>query len=222
VGTYLQEEIKAEALTRNLFGFTRFLETVALCNGQEINYVNIASDCGVAARTVESYFGILNDTLIGFSVQPFLSTVKRKAVTRAKYFIFDVGVVNTLNRRGKIEFKSELFGRAFEHFIALELRAFLGYNNIDLPLQYWRSTSHLEVDFIIGNQLAIEVKGTDLVGDKHLKSLRALKEENLIKTYGVVSLDTQDRVTHDGITIWSWKSFLEKLWSGKLIDHSLG
>jgi predicted AAA+ superfamily ATPase len=217
VGTYLQEEIKAEALTRNLSGFTRFLETVALCNGQEINYANIASDCGVAVRTVEAYFGILNDTLVGFPIRSFLSTTKRKAITRAKYFIFDIGVVNILTQRGEIEYRSELFGRAFEHFIALELRAFLDYKHIDLPIQYWRSVSHFEVDFIIGNQLAIEVKGTDLVTDKHLKSLRALKEENLIQHYGIVSLDTKDRVTHDGIMIWSWQSFLEKLWGGQLV-----
>ncbi len=217
VGTYLQEEIKAEALTRNLSGFIRFLEVVALCNGEEIHYANIASDCGVAVRTVESYFGILNDTLIGFSVPPFLSTTKRKAITRAKYFLFDIGVVNALTHRGHVQYKSELFGRLFEHFIALELRAFLSYGQIEYLLQYWRSTSHFEVDFIIGNRLAIEIKGTDLVTDKHLKGLRALKEEGLIHTYGVVSLDPNDRITTDGIHIWSYRSFLQKLWTGHLM-----
>jgi predicted AAA+ superfamily ATPase len=214
VGTYLQEEIKAEALTRNLSGFVRFLEVVALCNGEEINYANISSDCGVAARTLEAYFGILDDTLIGFSVQPFLSTTKRKALTRAKYFLFDIGVVNSLARRGYVEPKSELFGRLFEHFIALELRAFLAYHFIDLPLQYWRSTSHFEVDFIIGNKLAIEVKSTDLVTDKHLKGIRALKEEGLVQTHAVISLDPHERQTMDGIHIWPWENFLKKLWSG--------
>lgn len=212
VGTYLQEEIKAEALTRNLSGFIRFLEVVALSNGEEINYANIASDCGIAVRTIEAYYGILNDTLIGFSVPPFLATTKRKAITRGKYYLFDIGVVNSLTRRGRVEFKSELFGRAFEHFIALELRAFIAYCNIDLPLEYWRSTSHFEVDFIIGTKLALEVKGTDLVANKHLKGLRALKEEGLIQHYAVVSLDTTDRVTPDGIHIYSYKSFLAKLW----------
>jgi len=220
VGTYLQEEVKAEALTRNLSGFIRFLEVVALCNGEEINYANIASDCGVPARTLEAYFGILDDTLIGFSIPPFLATKKRKAITRSKYFLFDIGVVNSLTLRGQIELKSELFGRAFEHFIALELRAFLIYQQIHLPLQYWRSSSHFEVDFIIGNKLAIEVKATDLVKDKHLKSLRAFKEEGLVKNYGVVSLDLHERLTDDGITIWPWRQFLNKLWSGEIIKLS--
>lgn len=217
VGTYLQEEIRAEALTRNLAGFARFLEVIALCNGEEINHFNISSDCGVAVRTVESYIDILNDTLIGFSVPPFLSTTKRKAISRAKYYLFDIGIVNSLTHRGRVEYKSELFGRAFEHFIALELRAFLSYRRINSPLQYWRSLSHFEVDFVIGDQLALEVKGTDLVTDKHLKGLRALKEEGLMKQYGVVSLDLNDRITDDGIYIWSLPSFLKKLWSNELL-----
>lgn len=217
IGTYLQEEIKAEALTRNLAGFIRFLEVVALSNGQEINYANISSDCGVAVRTIESYFGILNDTLIGFPILPFLASTKRKAITRSKYYLFDIGIVNSLARRGKVELKSELFGRLFEHFIALELRAFISYNRLELPLQYWRSTSQFEVDFILGNKLAIEVKGTELVSDKHLKGIRALKEEGMIQSYCVVSLDLNERITDDGITILPWELFLKKLWSSQLI-----
>lgn len=211
VGTYLQEEIKAEALTRNLSGFIRFLEVVALCNGEEINYANIASDTGVGARTLEAYFGILNDTLIGFAITPFLATTKRKAITRSKYFLFDIGVVNSLSKRGYVELKSELFGRLFEHFIALELRAFLSYNRIQMPLQYWRSTSHFEVDFIIGNKIAIEVKGSDLITDKHLKGVRALKEEGLIEEYIVVSLDPNVRITSDGIHILPWALLIDFL-----------
>ncbi|MFT3742264.1 MAG: AAA family ATPase [Gammaproteobacteria bacterium] len=217
VGTYLQEEIQAEALTRNLSGFIRFLEVVALCNGEEISHTNISSDCGVSIRTLEGYFGILDDTLLGFSVKPFLATTKRKAITRSKYFLFDIGVVSSLTQRGQVELKSELFGRVFEHFIALELRAFLAYHFIRAPLQYWRSTSHFEVDFVIGDKLALEVKGTDLVMDKHLKGIRALKEEGLIKTYIVVSLDHHERLTADGIHILPWEVFLKKLWSGELI-----
>ena len=219
VGTYLKEEVQAEALTRNLPGFTRFLEVVALSNGEEINFANIASDSGIAVRTLEGFFGILNDTLIGFSIPPFLRTVKRKAITRSKYFLFDIGVVNSLARRGKIEYKSELFGRAFEHFIALELRAFISYKRIDSSIQYWRSTSLFEVDFILGQKLALEVKGTDLVSDKHLKGLRAFKEEGLVESYGVVSLDSHERITDDGIYIWPWQVFLSKLWAGEwLLD----
>lgn len=217
VGTYLKEEIQAESLVRNLPGFTRFLEVVALCNGEEINYASISSDCGVSPRTLENYFSILDDTLVGFNVPPFRATTKRKAIARSKYYLFDVGVVNTLANRGHIALKSELFGRAFEHFIALELRAWLSYRRAHLPLQYWRSTSQFEVDFVLGNQLALEVKSTDLVTTKHLKGLRALKEEGLIEHYAVVSLDKEARLTDDGIRIWPWRLFLGKLWADELI-----
>ncbi len=102
VGTYLKEEIQAESLTRNLPGFTRFLEVCALANGDEISYTNISSDSGVKVKTVEAYFQILQDTLIGFLVPAFRSTKKRKAITRSKHFFFDVGVVNNLTRRGRL------------------------------------------------------------------------------------------------------------------------
>lgn len=219
IGTYLKEEIQAEALTRNLPGFTRFLEVIALSNGQEINYASIASDTGVPVRTLESYFSILDDTLLGFSVRPFLATKKRKAITRSKYFLFDVGVVNNLCKRGRIELKSELFGNAFEHFIALELRAWISYKRLSFDLQYWRSTSKFEVDFILENTLALEVKGTDLVTDKYLKGLRAFKEEGLVKHYCVISCDPDLRETSDGIRIFPWETFLKKLWGASTLEE---
>lgn len=213
VGTYLKEEIQAESLTRSLPSFSRFLEVVALSNGEEVSYSNFASDTGIPAKTIENYFSILDDTLLGFSVPPFFKTKKRKAITRSKYFLFDVGIVNTLCKIGRIEYKSELFGKAFEHFIALELRAWISYTRTDVTLNYWRSTSKFEVDFILGTSLAIEVKGTDLVIDKQLKGLRALKEEQLISHSIVVSLDPQRRKTEDGIWILPWEEFLKSLWN---------
>ncbi len=217
VGTYLKEEIQAESLTRNLTAFTKFLEVMALHNGEEIHYANFSSDTGVPKRTLENYLSILEDTLIGFSVEPYLNTKKRKAMTKSKFFLFDVGVVNYLSNRNQIQFKSEIFGRAFEHFIALELRAYLNYNQKNLKIQYWRSTTQFEVDFIIGEKLALEVKSTDLIGEKHLKGLRALKEEGLISHYGVVSLDLNKRVTKDNIEIWPYQEFLKLLWGHKII-----
>ncbi len=216
VGTYLQEEIQAESLTRNLPGFSRFLEVCALNNGGEIVYANISQETGVRSRTLENYFSILSDTLIGFQVPGFTATQKRKAIARSKHYFFDVGVVNTLARRGQIAAQSELFGPAFEHFIALELRAYLSYARKPLSLTYWRSTAQHEVDFLIGNLLAIEVKGSKQIAEKHLKGLRALKEEQLIQNYAVVSLDANLRTTDDGITIYPWQFFLNQLWADKL------
>jgi predicted AAA+ superfamily ATPase len=217
---YLKEEIQAESTTRNLPAFAAFIEAIALSNGEEINFESFGRDCGVSPITVKNYIQLLEDTLIGFSLKGFTKTRKRKATARIKHYLFDVGVVNALCRRGEIKPKSELFGKAFEQFIVQECRAYLSYSRIDAPLSYWRSTSHFEVDLLIGDRLAIEIKSTKQVSNDHLKGLRALKEEGLIKEFAVVSLDEAQRLTSDGIKIYPWRIFLEKLWSGELLPRS--
>ncbi len=106
--------------------------------------------------------------------------------------------------------------------MALELRAYLSYSRIDEPLQYWRSTSQFEVDFVVGSRLAIEVKGTNHVVDKHLKGLRALAEEDLVAQFCVVSLDTKKRITEDGIVIWPYQEFLRELWDDRVFRFDSG
>ncbi len=213
---YLREEIQAEALVRRVDQFARFLDVMALQNGEELHYQGLSNDAGVPARTIASYVQILEDTLIGFSVPPFLATKKRKAIVRAKFFLFDIGVTAALANRGEVRAKSELFGRAFEHFLMLELRAYLSYRRRDEKLQYWRSTSGMEVDCVVGNQLAVEIKSSDLVSERDMKGLVALREEGLIKDFAIVSLDPQPR-TVDGIKVYPWAKFLSDLWSDKLL-----
>ncbi len=220
VGTYLREEIQAEALTRNIGAFAEFLDLMALSNAKEINYESLASDCQVSPSTLKSYIQILEDTLVGFTVSGFTQTKKRKAISRAKFYFFDIGVTNQLAHRGRIHAKSELFGEAFEHFIALEIRAYLSYARRDEKLCYWRSTSQFEVDFVIGGTVAIEVKATELVQSKHLRGLKALKEEGLTSRHIVVSQDTKCRIIEDGIEILPWKNFIELLWSDQILNVS--
>lgn len=217
VNLYLREEIHAESVTRNLPGFTRFLDAIGLSNGNELSYTGLASDVGVPATTLQRYVEILQDTLLCYTLEPFRSTVKRKAITRQKLYLFDIGVTNTLARRGSIEPGSALFGAAFEHFVINELRAHRAYTRHRDALSYWRSTAKHEVDVIVGNRLAIEIKASSQVNDKHLKSLRALKEEGLVREFAVVSTDQNRRVTSDGITIWPWREFLTELWGGALL-----
>lgn len=213
---YLREEIQAESLTRNLQSFSSFLDVIALANGEEINFHSLASDCGVSVGTLKNYVQILDDTLIGFSLPGYTKTKKRKAISRIKHYLFDVGVAGSLAKRGEILPGSELFGRAFEHWIVLEVRAYLGYSRRDEELCYWRSTSKFEVDLIVGNALAIEIKSAELVQDKHLRGLRALKEEKIFKKHIVVSRDSTARATEDGIEILPWAVFLKRLWAGDL------
>ena len=217
VGDYLKEEIVAEAATRNIPAFSRFLEKASFSNGEIVNFNNIASDCGVSAPTVKAYFQILSDTLIGKWIPAFRKKVKRRLIAAPKFIFFDVGIVSQLTHRGKIEQGSELFGRAFEHFITLEILAHSHYSDINYSLEYWRTSSQFEVDLILGRgEVAIEIKSTDFVKDRHLKGLRAFKEEHKSK-YILVSLDPKPRKTNDGILILPWRDFLNNLWANKII-----
>ncbi|MBN2319137.1 MAG: ATP-binding protein [Acidobacteria bacterium] len=214
---YLKEEIQNEALTRRIAQFSEFLELMALSNGEEISYQSIAGDCGVSANTIKNYVQVLEDTLVAFQLSAFTRTRKRKAISRSKLYFFDIGVTNSLANRGEILEDSELFGKAFEHFILLEIRAYLSYTRKNHKMHYWRSTSRFEVDLVLDNCWAIEIKGTKSVQDKHLKGIRALKEEGEIQNFAVVSCDRKERKTRDDIAIIPWKRFLDKLWSGKII-----
>jgi predicted AAA+ superfamily ATPase len=214
---YLKEEIQNEALTRKVVQFSEFLDLIALSNGEEINYQSIASDCGVSPNSIKNYIQILEDTLVAFQLRAYTKTVKRKAISRSKLYLFDIGVTNSLANRGEIMKGSELFGKAFEHFILLEVRAFLSYARKKVQMCYWRSTSQFEVDLILSNRWAIEIKSSTSIQNKHLKSIRALKEEGYIQNYAVVSCDRYERKTRDDITIFPWKLFLEKLWGWEII-----
>jgi len=212
---YIHEEVKNEALTRKIENFVRFLDVMAAANGQEVNYQSLAGDSGVPPRTIENYVEILKDTLIGFELLPFTGTSKRKAVSRSKFFFFDPGVANFLAKRLPISEGNPAFGTSFEHWIILEIRTCLSLARIDLPLCYWRTTLRDEVDLIVGNDLAIEIKCTRQVQDKHLKGLRRLREEGKVREYCLISRDPVAR-TIDGIRIWPYEDFLARLWAGTI------
>lgn len=217
VGDYLREEIAAEALTRNIPAFGRFLEAAAFSNGAIVNYQNIASDCGVSAPTVKEYFQILVDTLIGYLVPSFRKRPKRRVIQAPKFYFFDVGLANTLLKRGPIAYRGELFGRAFEHLIFQELIAHQHYSRIGYPLSYWRTASGLEVDFILGNaEVAVEVKGTEHVEPRDLNALEAFQEEYRVRRAIAVSLDPRPRRVGQ-IDILPWAAFLDRLWGGALL-----
>jgi predicted AAA+ superfamily ATPase len=217
IGDYLKEEIANEAITRNIPLFSRFLETAAFSNGEIVNFTNIARECGVSVPTVKEYFQILIDTLLGRFVPSFQRKPKRRVILAPKFYYFDVGITNALLNRKEILPRSELFGKAFEHFIFQELIAHSHYSSLNYPVTYWRTASQIEVDFILGNnEMAVEVKGTSQVQPMHLNGLKAFMEEYKVRNAIVVSLDASPR-TIGKITVLPWKIFLEKLWGGELM-----
>lgn len=218
VGDYLHEEIAAEAATRNIPGFSRFLEIAAMGNGEMVQFTNIARECGVSAPTVKSYYQILEDTLLGKFIPAYQKRPKRRIILAPRFYYFDVGVVGLLTRRGRIEMGSELFGRAFEHFLFMELSAYASYSGLHYSISYWRTASQLEVDFILGeHEVIIEVKGTSSAQPQHLKGLIAFGEEYKPRRRILVSCDRNPRSTVAGVEILPWRVFLEDLWSGKII-----
>ena len=217
VGDYLKEEIRAEGLTRSIESFSRFLDVAGLCNGEILNYTKVGSDAGIPPRTVRDHFQVLEDTLLAYQLPAYRKGKTRKAVATAKFYFFDVGVANTLLKRGPVEPRSESYGRALEHLVFLELRAFLDYYRLPVELSYWRTHTGLEVDFIVGDALAVEVKAAGRVDDRDLRSLRALETEVSMRRRLVVSTEVMSRRTDDGIEILPVADFLRRLWAGELI-----
>lgn len=218
VGEYLKEEIAAEALARNIPAFSKFLEAAAFSNGDVAVHNKIASECGVSSPTVKEYFDILVDTLIGSFVPSFQKRPKRRVVQAPRFYYFDVGLANYLLKRGHIAPKSEIFGKAFEHFIYQEIRAHSHYSGIKYPISYWRTSSDLEVDFILGDhEIALEVKGVEQVSGSHMKGIKAFQEEYTTKKAIIVSLDPKPRQLDNGIIVLPWEKFLQNLWNGEII-----
>lgn len=217
VSTYLKEEIQAESLVRKIPAFARFLKTSALTNGKMLNFSEIASDTGIPVSTVREYYHILEDTFVGFLLPGWTKSVKRKALSTAKFYYFDLGVRNTLAEISVIEKKSDLYGQAFEHFIALELRAYLSYRRLRLSFNYWTSKYGAEVDFIIGNKIAIEVKAAEKITEKHFKGLKMLAEEEICQRYILISRDPINRKYSKFEAIY-WKDFIFKLWNDEIIN----
>ena len=215
-GLYLQQEIMAEGATRNIPAFSRFLKIAAHSNGGIVNFTNIASDAQVARTTVYEYYEILKDTLILRELPPWRKTVKRKPLASSKYYFFDVGIVSALQGR-PFRAGTPEFGEAFETFLMHELACHSDYFS-GAPLSFWRSTSGFEVDFIIGDHTAVEVKAKENVSFQDLKSLRVLGEEKQLKRYLCVCLEPRRREV-DGICILPFGEFLTALRTGEYDDY---
>jgi uncharacterized protein len=217
VGLYLKDEIRSEALVRNIENFSHFLETAAKSNGQIINFAQVGSDAQVPPRTVREYFNLLEDTLMGNMLAPIEQMGKRKVVSKSKFYFFDIGVVNALIERSSVSMKSTEFGELFEHFIYLELVNYINAKSPRSKINYWSITNKSEVDFIINKEIAIEVKATELVTEKHLKGIKLMSEDyNLTQKY-VVSRDSTKRKLND-VTILPYRNFCKMLWAGEIFS----
>src|SRR3989338_210253 len=214
VADYLKEEIAAEALTQNIPSFSDFLRVAALTSSELLNYANVARETGVSPKIVRNYFSILEDTYLGSRLPPWTKSKNRRLIETEKFYLFDVGVANFLSQRRPVLGNPD-FGKSFEHFIFMELKAYQTYCCPERSLTYWRTSTGLEVDFIFGDkEVAIEVK-SGKVHEGDLKGLKALKEDGPVKKSYIVSLEKEPR-TLSGFHVLPWNDFLKFLWNGEI------
>ena len=218
VGDYLQQEVIAEALVRNLDSFTRFMEVAALSDGEMVNYTKIASECGVSSKTVKEYFVILQETLLGYMLPAYTKTVKRRVQVAPKFYYFDVGITNYLLHRDLLRRGTAEYGHAFEHLIVQEVMAYMDYSESMKGLSFWHTQNNAyEVDLVVGNaEVALEIKSSDNITTSHLKGLKAFGEEHPDCKLIVVSLEERPRMMN-GVEIWPAQIFLKRLWEGKVV-----
>ena len=217
VGLYVKEEIETERQVRNLPPFWEFLRTVATTSGDITNYENVARDISISGVSVREWYNILVDTLIGFEVPPYRKTKIRKPNAASKFYMFDVGVCRKLQKLTLIEEEIAEFGKYFENYIAMEIRSWLDYNSSgNTGLTYWHAQSGQEVDFIINERVAVEVKATKRVSIKDLKGLKALMEEGLMEKYILVCRENYPQLLDNGILVLPYEDFLSRLWNGEL------
>ena len=218
VGLYVKEEIEAEREVRNLPPFWEFLRIAAANSGEITNYENVARNVGISGVSVREWYRILVDTLIGFEVPPYRKTKIRKPNASSKFYIFDTGVTRKLQGISAIEEGTAEFGRYFENYIAMEIRSFLDYSGSDNEgLSYWHAQSGQEVDFIINDRVAVEVKAAKRVSPRDIKGLKALMEEGLMEKYILVCREDFPQLLDNGILILPYRDFLSDLWDGKIV-----
>ena len=218
VQDYLREEVFAEGLTRNIPAFSRFFDAFGYSHGELTNYCNIARECGVDSKTVKEYYQILIDTLLAVRIEPYKRRQSRQVITKAsKYYMFDVGVAGHLTKRHVAQQRGEEFGRAFEHFLLMEIVAYRSYAGKDFTINFWRTKTGLEVDFVLNaGEVAIEIKGSRLVDRRDMNGLEAF-----IQTYApkrsILICNENEKRRHGKIEILPWGIFLHELWAGKIL-----
>jgi predicted AAA+ superfamily ATPase len=217
--TYLKEEIWNEQFIRDLDPFRRFLEVAAQCNGQLINYSNIARDVGVSDKTIKSYYAILEDTLIGFFLEPFHGSFRKRLSHQPKFYLFDTGVTRALAflTDVKLERKTTAFGNAFEHFIILECIRLSSYHRLHFKFSYLRTQNDVEVDLIVERPgkplLCIEIKSTEDVFRESISSFISITNDIVGCEAICISNDEyMKKIEH--VVVMPWRVALQKYFSG--------
>jgi predicted AAA+ superfamily ATPase len=213
--TYLKEEIWAEHFINKLDPFRRFLEVAAQCNGKIINYANIARDVGVNDKTVKEYFSILEDTLIGFFLEPFEHSFRKRLSLKPKFYFFDTGVTRALARLLSVPLSTSTsaYGEVFEHFIILECLKLSSYLQPEYRFSYLKTKDDAEIDLVVERPgkpiLFIEIKSSNNVRPEDLSTFSKLTQSFDQCEAICLSRDPHPK-RFDHITIMPWKEGLDR------------
>lgn len=211
---YLKEEIQSEGIARNLGGFSRFLDMAASQFGGLVSFSNIARECQLPIRTVQSYYEILEDTLIGFRLESWTRSLRKRLVAHPKFYFFDCGVTNAVNQRLTAFLDAETKGRLFEQWIILETYRMIHYRQSEAKIYFWKTNHGAEVDLLIEKHgrlvAAFEIKAASRIAGPHLSGLRSFREEHP-KTPCAVICTAEHAYEMDQVKILSWKNYLSGL-----------
>lgn len=216
INTYLKEEINEEQLVRKMTPFVKFLSVAAQSNGTILNISKIARDSGTDDSAAERYFEILTDTLIGYYLEPFHFSVRKHQSKKSKFYFFDLGVQRALSQSLSLDILpgTYAYGRAFEHFILLELFRLRDYYRKDYQFSYLRTKDDLEIDVIIERPgektILLEIKSSEHVDAVEIEKLRRLKKDLEPCELWVASREKQLR--NNGLAeIGPWQEFIKRL-----------
>lgn len=214
--TYLKEEIIVEQTVRNLEPFRKFLEVAAQSNGKIINYSNIARDVGADDKTIKSYYTILEDTLIGFMLDAYDGSFRKRLSQKPKFYFFDPGVVRALSRQTSIALTSQTndYGNAFEHFIILECLRISDYHRKDFRFSYLRTPSDVEIDLVVERPgkalLCIEIKSSSNVNPENISSFKQITAD-IPNCEAVVLSQDKYAKKFDHVLVLPWQQGIQDL-----------
>lgn len=213
ITSYLREEVLQEGLTRNLSQFTRFLETSSFSQGSMLNMTEIAREVGIDRKLVSNYFDILDDLLIGYRLPVFNKRAKRRLVAHPKFYLFDPGVYRTIRPKGPFDSPEEIDGSGLETLFLVHLRAINDYYRLGYHLFFWRTSNHVEVDFVVygeGGLFAFEIKRSYSIKGSDLNGLKAFtKDYPIAKCYLLYGGNHEEY--HDNIHVIPFITGLKRL-----------
>jgi predicted AAA+ superfamily ATPase len=213
---YISTEIQAEQWVKNLPPFRKFLEIAGQMNGKILNYSNIARDIGVDPNTVQSYFEILEDTLIGFRLPGFSRSLRKQQRQAPKFYLFDLGVKRALDRTLDVPLKQQTasYGDAFEHFIIVEIMRQASYRRKDFRYSYLLTKDGAEIDLIVDRpgkpHVLIEIKSKIQVDERDVRSLRHFCDDFEDPQLMVISNDDRSKLI-EGVSCYHWQQGIEEI-----------